>query len=86
MKNWGTEVTPKDQWIDTEKTYKTQSGKRVINLEIKLHNGLENEVTFPVKGTVVVREKPLRTRYQIWTLDGRSSVLSQSEDDLVACR
>jgi len=85
MKNWGIEVTPKDQWIDIAKPYKTQSGKRVIDLNIKLYNRIGNEVTFPVKGTVIVKEKPLRTRYQIWTLDGRSSVLSVSEDDLVEC-
>jgi hypothetical protein len=73
--NWGTTVTPPEKRIDPSKTYRTRSGKRVLNLEIVLHNSVGNEVTFPVKGTIITCEKPLRTAYGIWTLDGRSSVL-----------
>jgi len=81
--SWGTTNTPDANRIDPTKTYATRTGKRVTGLSIVLHNACGNEVTFPVKGTIVIREFPLRTRNQIWTLDGRASVLSASGDDLV---
>ena len=53
--------------IDLSKKY-TCGGKRVINLHIELTvtyaDGTEHPVTYPVKGCVVVREKPLRLEYQ----------------------
>jgi len=75
---WGTTNTPKEKWIDPSKTYRTRSGKRVEHLHIVMHNECGNEVTFPVKGTVVVREAPLRTEFHIWTLDGKGGVLPDS--------
>ena len=82
-KNWGIGIVPESQWIDLDEKYQTRSGQRVINLERKLYNGNGNEVTFPVKGSVVVREKPFKSEYQIWTIDGRADVLNKSDDDLV---
>jgi len=82
-KNWGIGIVPESQWIDLDVTYRTRSSKRVINLERTLYNSNGNEVTFPVKGSVVVREKPFKSEYQIWTLDGRADVLNKSDDDLV---
>lgn len=83
-KNWGTDVIAPEKWIDPAKQYRTKSGKRVIGLQIVLKNGTGAEVTFPVKGSIVTKEKPLRTLYHIWTLDGRASVLEDSDLDLVA--
>lgn len=82
-KNWGTDVVPKEKWIDVDQEYVTKDGKRVINLFKVLHNSCGDEVTFPIKGSVVVREKPRKTRYCIWTLDGRHSTVNESELDLV---
>jgi hypothetical protein len=82
-KSWGADVVPKERWIDPKKTYKTRDGKRVIGLAIQLHNANGNEVTFPVKGSIVVRTKPFKTIYAVWTLDGRHSVLKESEHDLI---
>lgn len=73
-KNWGTEVTPKDKHIDPAKKY-TCGGKPVIGLEIVLHNSQGIEVTYPVKGSVVIKEKPLKLEYRIWSLDGRADVV-----------
>ena len=91
-KNWGSDIIPKEDWIDPTKTYKTRKGKRVELHGIDLHNSCGNEVTFPVKGTIVLSEAPRRTRFAIWTLDGKASVLpdsahhkgvNPSEEDLV---
>lgn len=74
--SWGTTNTPKENWIDVTKTYKTRDGKTVENLQIVLHNSVGNEVTYPVKGTIVVRTKPRRkTEYALWSLDGRADVV-----------
>jgi len=84
MKNWGTDVIPPENRIDLSKAYKTRDGKRVINLVIKLHNDAGHEVTFPVKGSIVVREKPFKSVYAIWTLDGRICVVNKNNKrDLV---
>lgn len=82
-KNWGTDVIAPEKWIAPAKQYRTKSGKRVIGLEVVLKNSTGAEVTFPVKGSIVTSEKPFRTLYHIWTLDGRSSVLKESGLDLV---
>jgi hypothetical protein len=74
---------PKEKWIDPTKQYKTRSGKRVISIDILLKNSIGEEVTFPVKGVVVLSEKPYRSSYQIWTLDGRASIFKDHKDDLV---
>jgi len=83
-KGWGSRIIPVAQWIDPSKEYQTRSGRRVISLHISMYNSCGNEVTYPVKGSVVVREKPLRLRYSIWSLDGRENVVWPSEgDDLI---
>ena len=76
-KNWGTDTVPRELWIDPNKNYKTTSGKRVVNIYIVLENSCGNEATFPVKGTIVLSQKPWKASYGIWTLDGRASVLQQ---------
>lgn len=80
-KGWGTDVIPKENWIDPEKTYKTRSGKEVIGLQIVLKNSCDKEVTYPVKGTIILKKKPLRTTYQIWSLDGKIDVVWDKEND-----
>lgn len=74
MKNWGTKVIPKERWIDVNKSY-ICDGKRVIGLYIKLHNDVGDEVTYPVKGSIVVRENPIKLQYALWSLDGRADVV-----------
>ena len=61
--------------IDINKTYKTKSGKRVINLIYKLFNDCGNKVTYPIKGTVVLKEKPVQYEYHVWSEDGISDVV-----------
>ncbi len=83
---WGTTNIPKKKWIDVTKTYKTRDGKTVENLQIVLHNSCGNEVTYPIKGTVVLKEKPIRkTEYRIWSLDGKKNIVftDWKYDDLV---
>lgn len=60
--------------IDTSKKY-TCNGKRVICLSIVTHNSAGEKVTYPVKGSVVVREKPLKLEYRIWSIDGEADVV-----------
>jgi len=81
MKSWGKEIIPKNEWIDQNKQY-TSNGKRVINIKIELYNSCGNEVTYPVKGTIVVSEKPFKTKYAIWSLNGKANVMCNSVHDL----
>lgn len=86
--NWGTAVIDREDWIDPKKKYRTRRGYRVTGLHIQLHASTGQEVTFPVKGSIIVREaapgKEELTTYFIWTLDGRSHVVGHSDqDDLV---
>jgi len=70
--------------IDPKKTYQTRAGQRVINISIVLKNSAGRFVTYPVKGSVVVREKPYQLVYHIWSLSGRSNVVwPDPENDLV---
>lgn len=68
--------------IDVTKRY-TCGGKRVINLQIVTHNSCGERVTYPVKGSVVVREKPLKLDYRIWSLDGEADVVWHKGENLV---
>jgi hypothetical protein len=81
-KGWGSDVIPQENWIDPAKTYRTRDGKRVEGLQIVLHNSVGEEVTYPVKGTIIVRESPMRKEYAIWTLDGRADLFNESKNDL----
>jgi hypothetical protein len=69
--------------IDLTKKYRTASGKRVILHEIKEKNSAGEVVTFPVKGSIVIKEKPFKTRYDIWRMDGRHLAVGSSLFDLV---
>jgi hypothetical protein len=81
---WGTTNTPDADRIDPSKTYRTRDGSEVINVQIVLFNSCGHEVTFPVKGTIL-RKKKVRTvpEYHIWTLDGRSNLFNENQNDLV---
>jgi hypothetical protein len=79
--SWGTTNIPKKKWIDLNKTYQTRSGKRILGLHIKLTNSLDNEVTFPVKGSVDMGRNK-RPKYMIWTLDGRADLFQDTDLDL----
>ena len=72
--------------IDVSKRY-TCGGKRVINLTIKLTvtyaDGTEHPVTYPVKGSVVICEKPLRLEYRIWSSEGKADVVWNKGHDLI---
>ena len=79
--NWGTTNTPKEKRIDPNKTYQTRSGRNIRGLQIKMTNSLDNEVTFPVKGSVDMG-KNKRLKYMIWTLDGRADLFQDTNFDL----
>lgn len=80
--SWGTDVIPLEKRIDPRGQY-TCGGHRVIGLHVALRNSVGDEVTYPVKGSVVLREKPLRTEYRIWSLDGRADVVWNRGENLV---
>lgn len=71
--------------IDITKPHRTKEGKRVIDLTYVPYNSCGNKVTYPIKGTIVVREKPRKLEYCIWSEDGRYDVVwgNHSEKDLV---
>lgn len=84
--NWGTGVVPQESWVNPALTYRTRSGKPVVAILIKLHNSCGDEVTCPVKGSILISApgKPHRYRYSIWTIDGRSRTFgSEHPDDLM---
>ena len=84
-KNWGSDVIPKSFWVDISKNYKTMNGKKVILHNIVLENSVGNEVTYPVKGTVITKRAGRKDleEYHIWTLDGRANVCDNSPLSLV---
>jgi hypothetical protein len=61
---------------------KTKSGQRVTHVQYVPYNSAGRKVTFPIKGSVVVREKPLKLKFCIWTIDGNMSVFGETEYDL----
>jgi hypothetical protein len=73
----------KNMAIDITKKY-TCGGKRVVDLQIVTHNSCGQQVTYPVKGSVVVREKPLKLEYRIWSMDGIADVVWGKGDNLIA--
>lgn len=68
--------------IDINKKY-TCGGKPVIGLEIVMKNSAGNTVTYPVKGSIVVREKPLKLEYAVWSIDGKYDVVWGKGDNLI---
>ena len=88
-KNWGKDVIPKEFWIDISKRYITRSGLNVENLHITMENSNGNEVTFPIKGTLVIKREGKKDKrsYEIWTLDGRKDTnIINGSLDLVEAR
>src|SRR4030042_3148693 len=71
--------------IDINKEYRTKSGKDVIGLAFVPLNSIGNKVTYPIKGSIIVKKKPLKLRYAIWSADGISDVVwgNHKDDDLV---
>lgn len=61
--------------IDLTKVKTTREGKRVLNLRYVPFNSAGRKVTYPIKGTVIEREKPRKTSYHLWAEDGRSDVV-----------
>ena len=61
--------------VDPKKEYITGGGLRVINITIVPRNCIGELVTYPIKGSIVTSEKPLRLSYDIWAMDGRSNVV-----------
>jgi len=56
--------------IDITKPVTTAKGQRVIGLQRVPCNSEGRKVTYPLKGSVVVCEKPFRTEYNVWTDSG----------------
>ena len=70
--------------VKMDKHYKTINGRTVIILEIRTHNSAGKEVTYPVKGTIILQDKPLKTRYEIWSINGFIDVVNPGREcDLV---
>jgi len=71
--------------IDPAKKYVNGKGQEVQNIQIVPRNSAGDLVTFPVKGSVVIRKKPLKLEYSIWTMEGISDPVwhHNSWEDLV---
>jgi len=61
--------------ITLDKKYKTRDGKRVELHAITEYNSCGAKVTYPVKGTIILREKPIKIRYMIWSINGVTDVV-----------
>jgi hypothetical protein len=61
---------------------KTRDGKTVIGLQYKPRNDAGKIATFPIKGSIVVREKPRLMKYNIWTMEGKSELSGDDGYDL----
>jgi len=75
--------------IDLSKKYRTRDGRRVELHDIVLENSCGQNVTYPVKGSIILQEKGdgkrEKTRYTIWSIEGIEDVVfrNNSELDLV---
>lgn len=83
-RNWGSDVVPKEEWIDPHQNY-TCDGCPVVNIEIKLLNSAGREITYPVVGHVrkVNSRGKLSLERRSWTLDGRASTYMDGAGNLV---
>jgi hypothetical protein len=61
--------------IDLNKKYKTRNGCKVILHDIVLFNSVGGKVSYPVKGTVIVKDKPRKTTMMIWSEEGLSDIV-----------
>lgn len=70
--------------IDTTRHYTTRAGAQVTIHEIVTRNAVGAFVTFPVKGSIreLINVRH-RSRFQIWTMDGRACVLGPHPDDII---
>lgn len=68
--------------LDLTKSYVTREGHRVTNLQYVPFNSSGNKVTFPIKGSVVIKGKR-SSIYRIWKEDGSESIFGESKWDLV---
>lgn len=60
----------------------TVSGQRVINVQYKPYNSNGYPVTFPIKGTIILKERPLKMEFNVWTIDGKNSVFGNDRRDI----
>ena len=68
--------------IDISKTYQTKSGKRVVNIIYTPFNSNGQKVTYPIKGSIVLKEKPIKLNYQIWSEEGIYDIVYGSHPEL----
>jgi len=80
--NWGTTNIPKEKWIDPNKTYQTKSGRNIVGIRIQMTNSQNDEVTFPIKGSIDMgkHKSPV---FMIWTIDGRADLFKETNFDLI---
>lgn len=76
LKSWGLDIIPKNLQVDILKKYKTLNNKEVVITDVKLYNSINQEVTFPIKGFIILKNKNKKDKYiyTTWTLDGRVDV------------
>lgn len=56
-----------EKTIDITAPQVTVNGKRITGLAREEKNGNGRRVTYPLKGSVVIREKPLKLQFCTWT-------------------
>jgi hypothetical protein len=61
-----------------------KDGRRVIGLKYVPFNSAGARVTYPIKGSIVTCEKPLKTTYGIWSIDGKNDVVWGKGPDLAS--
>lgn len=68
--------------IDIKKKYRTKNGKRVIGLEYVPFNSCGGKVTYPIKGSIVIKEKPIKLKFCLWSEDGIHDVVWGNNEEL----
>ena len=68
--------------IDITKRYVTREGHEVIGLKYVPLNSSGIKVTFPIKGSVVIKGKR-NAIFRIWKEDGSESIFGESKWDLI---
>lgn len=68
---------------DLTREYTTRSGDRVVLHGFVPYNSAGDLVSFPIKGTVIIKDHPRRKRNQIWNLQGRNRPLKEHPFDIM---
>ncbi len=73
------------QMPDTTRKYHTRDGREVVLHEVVTHNSAGEEVTFPIKGTIIetLPSGRKKSAFEIWQMNGMNMVFGPTPKDII---